>query len=146
MSEVIQDAQLLAQFSQAYRSAVDAFMEQAGMYRGQALLLCTINKQAGMTQTEIADMLAVQGATVSHMLQRLEEARLVVRQRDAADNRLVRVYATEAGRQKELEIQEQLRCLEDAVLKGIGPAERETLRRLVWQMMDNISGESQVNP
>lgn len=142
MEESIQDAQLLAQFSQAYRSAVDAFMEQAGMHRGQALLLCTINRQAGMTQTEIADMLAVQGATVSNMLQRLEEAQLVVRQRDAADNRLVRVYATEAGQQIELEIQEQLRCLEEAVLKGISPADRETLRRLVWQMMDNISGES----
>lgn len=134
----LNDAQLLAQFSQMYRSAIDAFMDEVGMFRGQALVLCTVVHQDGLTQSEIAEALAVQGATVTNMLKRMEEANLVVRHRDSADNRLVRVYATDAGRQLETSIAERLKCLEGAILQGISEEDRATLRRLVWQMIDNI--------
>ena len=137
----IDDALLLAQFSQMYRSAIDSFMDTLGMYRGQSLLLCTVRKQDGMTQSEIAEALSVQGATVTNMLKRLEEAKLVVRRRDPEDNRLVRVYITEEGRALEEAIGERLKHLEESILSGLNPQERETLRQLVWKMIANM-GES----
>jgi MarR family transcriptional regulator, organic hydroperoxide resistance regulator len=135
----ISDSQLLAQFSQMYRTAVDTFMDEIGMHRGQALLLCTVAKQDGMTQSELGDLLSVQGATITNMLQRMEESNLITRQRDPEDNRLVRVYATDEGRAKELSINQQLRTLEDVILKGISEQDREALRRLVWQIIGNMS-------
>ncbi|MCC6612723.1 MAG: MarR family transcriptional regulator [Anaerolineae bacterium] len=135
----IDDAQLLAQFSQMYRGAVDAFMDRVDMHRGQALVLCTIVAQDGMTQSEIAGALSIQGATVTNMLKRMEEAGLIVRRRDLDDNRLVRVYVTDEGRQLEVSISEQLRCLEESILNGLSPAERDVLRRLVWRMIENMS-------
>lgn len=138
----IHDAQLLAQFSQMYRSAIDSFMDQAGMHRGQALLLCKIVDKDGMTQSEVAEALSVQGATITNMLKRMEEASLVVRQRDEADNRLVRVYVTDQGRELEKTIVEQLALLEESLLAGISHEDRNTLRRLVWQMMANLSDGS----
>lgn len=137
----IEDVQLLAQFSQMYRSAVDAFMDQVDMYRGQALLLCTVIKQDGMTQSEIADALSVQGATITNMVKRMEEANLVVRHRDPEDNRLVRVYVTDEGRQLEQSINEQLQNLEASVFSGISKVDRKVLRRLLWQMIENINDE-----
>ena len=97
----VDDATLLAHFSQMYRSAIDTFMDQVGMYRGQAFVLCQVARQDGMNQSEIAEALSVQGATITNMLKRMEESRLIVRRRDVEDNRLVRVYITEEGRQME---------------------------------------------
>src|SRR5579859_4818176 len=113
------DWQLLAQVCLAYRALSDTLMDQIDMHRAQATLLCRLFVQDGMTQSEIAEQLAVQGATVTNMLQRMEETGLVTRRRDAEDNRLVRVYLTEAGREKERTITDQFMKLQDAVFDGI---------------------------
>ena len=133
------DWELLAQFAQAYRSLSDTFMDQVDMHRAQAMLLCRLFEKDGMTQSEIADQLSVQGATITNMLQRMEEAGLVTRRRDAEDNRLVRVYLTEAGREKERASNEQFMKLQEAIFAGINDADREALRRILKQMLQNIA-------
>jgi DNA-binding MarR family transcriptional regulator len=100
-----------------------------------------VARQDGLTQSEIANQLAVQGATVTNMLQRLEEAGLVTRRRDPDDNRLVRVYLTEAGRQKERSINQQFGHLQELIFKGIGEEERVVLRRWLHQIILNITEE-----
>jgi DNA-binding MarR family transcriptional regulator len=52
------------------------------MHRAQALLLCRLYVQDGITQSGIGNQLSVQGATVTYMLQRIEECGLVTRRRD----------------------------------------------------------------
>lgn len=141
-NSVISDANLLAQFSQMYRTAIDTFMEKVGMFRGQGLVLCQVVKNNGMTQTEIAEALSVQGATITNMLKKMEEANLITRQRDPYDNRLVRVYATQAGIKLETSIAEQLVQLENSILSGISESDRAILRRVVWQMIGNIENLS----
>lgn len=138
----LDDWQLLAQVSQVFRTVSEAFTDQVDVPRGQAALLCVLIKQDGMTQSEIAEQLSVQGATVTNMLQRLEEAGLVVRRRDSEDNRLVRVYLTEAGRQKERSIHTQLISMQELIFKDISEEERATLRRRLKQIIENISEKS----
>jgi DNA-binding MarR family transcriptional regulator len=141
MSDPIEfdDWQLLAQVSQMFRSLSDTFMDQVGMHRAQAMLLCRLFERDGMTQSEIAEQLAVQGATITNMLQRMEEAGLVVRRRDEDDNRLVRVYLTDGGREKERASQAQFRQLEETIFAGISPEKRATLRQVLKQMLQNMS-------
>jgi len=134
-----EDWELLAQVSQAYRALSDNFMDRIGMHRAQAALLCRLYVNDGMTQSELADQLSVQGATITNILQRMEEAGLVRRQRDDDDNRLVRVYLTETGRQKERAITEQFLNLEGAVFEGINERDRELMRRLLQQMLQNMT-------
>jgi DNA-binding MarR family transcriptional regulator len=138
----VEDWELLAQLSQAYRGLSDAFMDQIGMHRAQATLLCRLFVHDGMTQSEIAEQLSVQGATVTNMLQRMEEAGLVARRRDPDDNRLVRVYLTEAGRKRERAITEQFMKVEEAVFEGLDHRDRSTLRRMLKQMLRNMNVES----
>ena len=135
----LDDWQLLAQVSQIFRSVSDAFTDQVDIPRGQAGVLCVVAKQDGLTQTEIADQLSVQGATVTNMLQRLEEAGLVRRRRDPDDNRLVRVYLTEQGRQKECSINEQFGNMQELIFKGINGEERALLLWLLHQIIMNIT-------
>lgn len=138
----LDDWQLLAQVSQVFRSVSDAFTDQVDIPRGQAAVLCVIAREDGLTQSEIAERLSVQGATVTNMLQRLEEAGLVIRRRDPEDNRLVRVYLTEAGLEKELSLNAQLGSMQELIFKGIGETERAVLRRQLRQIIENITGKN----
>jgi DNA-binding MarR family transcriptional regulator len=136
----LDDWQLLAHVSQVFRTISDAFTEQVDIPRGQANVLCTVAKRDGLTQSEIAEELSVQGATVTNMLQRLEEAGLVVRRRDADDNRLVRVYITDTGLEKEQSINAQFGTLQELIFKGLSEDERVVLRRLLQRISANITG------
>jgi DNA-binding MarR family transcriptional regulator len=123
----IDDWVLLAQVCQAYRALSDEFMDRIAMHRAQAGLLCQLYAHEGMTQSEIGEQ------------QRMEEAGLVTRRRDLDDNRLVRVYLTDAGRQKERVITEQFLSLESAVFEGINASDRVVMRRLLHQMLHNMT-------
>ncbi len=91
-----------------------------------------------MTQTEIGDQLSVQGATVTNMLQRMEESGLVSRRRDPEDNRLVRVYLTSSGQEKERAITGQFLDLEKTVFAGITEEDRAVFRRILRQLLHNM--------
>jgi DNA-binding MarR family transcriptional regulator len=135
----VEDWELLAQFAQAYRGLSDTLMDQITLHRSQAMVLCKLFAQDGMTQSEIAQQLSVQGATVTDMLQRMEETGLVTRRRDQEDNRLVRVYLTDSGREKERFIMEQFLKLESAVFAGFDEKERGLLRKFLNRTLDNIN-------
>lgn len=135
----IEDWNLLAQFCQAYRTLSDNLMDEIAMHRAQATLVCQLFVQDGTTQTEIANQLGVQGATVTNMLQRMEEAGLVTRQRDHDDNRLVRVYLTADGRAKERSIHEQFAKVEAAIFTGFSEEDRTILRTLLGRMLNNMN-------
>jgi len=135
------DWALLSQVAQTFRSLADTFMDQIGLHRAQATVLCRLFVQDGLTQTEIAEQLGVQGATVTTMLQRMEEAGLVARRRDPDDNRLVRVYLTDAGRRLERDINSQFTKVEEATFAGLSPQDRASLRRMLQQMLRNMNGE-----
>ncbi|NPV55811.1 MAG: MarR family transcriptional regulator [Anaerolineae bacterium] len=135
----VEDWDLLAQFAQAYRGLSDALMDQIALHRSQAMLLCKLYVQDGMTQSEIAQQLSVQGATVTDMLQRMEDSGLVSRRRDQDDNRLVRVYLSDTGREKERSIMEQFLKLEGAVFEGFNESDRAMLRQYLNRALTNMS-------
>jgi DNA-binding MarR family transcriptional regulator len=137
----VEDWELLARFAQAYRSLSDVLMDPLTLHRSQAMVLCKLFHEDGITQSEIAQQLSVQGATVTDILQRMEEGGMVTRRRDLSDNRLVRVYLTDAGREKESFIMEQFLKLESAVFAGFDENERVLLRRLLYRALDNMSRE-----
>ena len=113
-------------------------MNQIALHRSQAMVLCKLFEQDGMNQSEIAQQLSVRGATVTDMLQRMEEVGLVSRRRDAGDNRLMRVFLTDAGHEKERAIAEQFLALESVVFKGFDESERAQLRELLSRALANI--------
>lgn len=135
----VEDWELLAQFSQSYRALSDSFMDQIEMHRTQAMALCRLFVQDGMIQSDIAQQLSVQGATITDILQRMEEAGLVSRRRDPEDNRLMRVYLTDAGRNKERFIMEQFLKLEDAIFFGFEENERSELRQFLMRALGNMT-------
>ena len=60
------------------------------------MVLCALWQEEGLTQTELAERLAVRPATVTNLLQRLERKGLVRRVPDADDQRVSRVFPTDS--------------------------------------------------
>jgi DNA-binding MarR family transcriptional regulator len=137
-----EDWTLLTQLTQAYRGLLESLMDRVGLHRAQVNVLCRLFEQDGMTQSEIADKLSVQGATITGMLQRMEEAGLITRRRDPDDNRLVRVYLTDSGRNQERAIGEQALRVEQAVFEGLSDQERAALRHMMKRMLHNMENET----
>ena len=67
--------------------------------RGQNGILEIIHAQPGITQKELAEVLSIQPASVSELLMKLERKGLVIRQKDDADRRSIRVALSEEGNQ-----------------------------------------------
>ena len=75
------------------------------------------------------------------MLKRMEESELVTRRRDPEDNRLVRVYLTPSGQEKERAINEQFLELERTVFEGISEDDRVSLRHLLRRLLHNMGSD-----
>jgi len=72
------------------------------------------------------------------MLQRMERAGFLERRQDAEDQRVSRVYLTEAGRAIQEDLQQAEHQLEEEAFVGFAPEEREELGRYFLRIHDNL--------
>ncbi len=139
-NEKIQDTTgfLLVQVCRAHRNRAQALLGHHNLHPGQELMLLRLASAEGITQSEVAEQLCVQPATVTRMIDRLEKAGLVQRQMDAADQRVSRVYLTEVGRTLVEPIQAVWRELEEISFQNMTLEEQILLRRLLLQVYSNL--------
>ncbi len=129
---------LLAQVCRLHYIRAQALLETLGVYRGQPPVLHILHEQEGLTQSELAVRLRLTPATITKMLQRLEKAGFVQRQTDAEDQRVSRVYLTDAGRAIQADVAAALGRLAQEAFADFTIEERVVLRRLLLQMRDNL--------
>ena len=132
---------MLAQACKFHRQRAEVLLNEIGLHVGQEMLLSGLWEKEGLTQTELADYVMIQPATVTNMLQRLERAGIVERRPDAEDQRISRVYATKKGRGLEEAVKEQWGKLEQESFAGFSVEERVLLRRLLLQVYRSLTGD-----
>jgi DNA-binding MarR family transcriptional regulator len=91
---------LLFLVSKAHHKKARQTFDEIGLFRGQPPVLFEVSAHEGLTQNELASLLEVTPATMTNLLQRIEEAGLIARCRDEKDLRSMRVYLTDKGRDK----------------------------------------------
>ena len=111
------------------RALAEAGMRRHGLHLGQNLLLAELWRQDGRTPGEIAAAVNVTTPTVVKMATRMTAAGLLTRRRDERDNRLVRLWLTDAGRALQGPVEAERRSLEERVTADLTGAEREQLIR-----------------
>jgi DNA-binding MarR family transcriptional regulator len=109
------------------RAAAEAAVQRHGLHLGQDHLLAVLWKEDGRTPGEIAATVNVSTPAVVKMSGRLVDAGLITRRRDDRDNRLVRLWLTDAGRALRQPIESERRRLEDKVTEDLTEAERRIL-------------------
>ncbi|MGW3668186.1 MarR family winged helix-turn-helix transcriptional regulator [Streptomyces sp. NPDC005141] len=113
--------------SKVLRSLADVAMRRHGLHVGQNHLLAVLWERDGSTPGEAAAALNVTTPTVVKMADRMTTAGLLVRRRDDRDNRLVRLWLTDAGRALRQPVEEERRLIEEAVTADLSETEREAL-------------------
>lgn len=84
--------------ARAWRQALDRRIRYLGVSQASWLTIAVLAKSGGpLSQSELADRLAVEGATMVSMVDRLVKAGLVVREPSTIDRRVNRVILTPAG-------------------------------------------------
>lgn len=131
---------MLAQACKLHRQRAEVVLSEIGLHAGQEMLLCGLWEKEGTTQTELAEYVMIQPATVTNMLQRLEREGIIERMPDVDDQRISRVYTTQKGRDLEGEVEEQWSKLEREAFAGFSVEERVLLRRLLLQVYRNLAG------
>jgi DNA-binding MarR family transcriptional regulator len=113
--------------AKALRAAAEAAVGRHGLRLGHDHLLAALWERDGRTPGEIAAAVNVSTPAVTKVAARMADAGLIVRRGDDHDNRLVRLWLTDAGRALREPVEEARRSLEDAVTANLTEAEREHL-------------------
>ena len=75
-------------------------VRESGLTTPQLLVMQAIDKEGSPSTSAVARHIAVSQATVTRIIDRLERARLVSREKSSRDKRVVNVSLTDAGRAK----------------------------------------------
>lgn len=118
---------LHGQTSKALRALAETAMRRHGLHQGQNHLLAVLWARDGSTPGEIAAYLHVTTPTVVKMATRMGTAGLLERRRDDKDNRLVRLWLTDAGRALQVPVERERRQMETQVTADLTDEERRVL-------------------
>ncbi|GGK33761.1 MarR family winged helix-turn-helix transcriptional regulator [Nocardia camponoti] len=117
-----------------YRSRINGVFEQFGTNEaGFDVLACLRRAEPGFRRTagELAQQTLVTTGGLTLRVNRLEEAGLVIRERDSEDNRVVYVSLSDAGRDLVDRVADVHFAELTRMLEGLGPAQKVQLAGLL---------------
>jgi len=132
---------LLVQTCKLLRIRAHALLEEIGLYGGQQFVLMALWEKEGITHSELAEQLHVRPATITNALKRMERAGFVERRQDTEDQRVSRVYLTDAGRNIRDAVEGVWRELEGQTFAGFSSEERTLLDQFLIQIRNNLIRE-----
>jgi DNA-binding MarR family transcriptional regulator len=129
---------LMAQNCHLHHMRAHQLFEAIGLYRGQPPVLFALWEREGQTQSELAEKLRIAPATITKMLQRMEKTGFIQRKPDSEDQRISRVYLTEAGHVVQSQVEAILKTMEAETFAHITTEERAVLHRFLLQIRQNL--------
>ena len=129
----------ISETSHAMRRFFDRRVAELGVTRAQWRVIATLGHHPGMKQVELADRLDVEPISACRIVDRLEEAGLVERQRDPADRRAWRVLLTEKANPIVEKLRHLAAQLAADVFAGIAPEEIEAMRGVLARARSNVA-------
>jgi MarR family transcriptional regulator, organic hydroperoxide resistance regulator len=129
---------LVPQVCRLHHTRSQTLFNSIGLHRGQPFLLAVLWAEEGLAHSELAARMHVTPATITKMLQRMEDSGFVHREPDPDDQRVSRVYLTDYGRVVRQRVADMWQTLENESFAGLTPDEQETFRQLLLRMRDNL--------
>ncbi len=114
---------------------------QVGISATQFGVLFVIAEQDGCLIKTVVEVLAIDPSAMTHMLKRLEKARLVKRTACADDGRATRLFLTEQGREVVAFGARSMRDINVEICADFTSAELDTVARFLQTMIARFSSE-----
>lgn len=104
------------------------------------LILLALKRHPQANQRELAEQVGIQGATLTHHLNALEEGGLLTRRRDPANRRVHLVELTESGEAAFQRLRAAAMAFDRQLRAGLSEAEIEGMRSVLGRLRENVRG------
>jgi len=128
----------LATAARVVGRAFDDRLSAAGGSRPTWLVLLALKQGRTRNQRELAAAIGIQGATLTHHLNAMENDGLVVRRRDPENRRVHILEMTEAGEAAFLRLAVAAGAHDARLRAGFSPADLTLLRELLGRLRTNV--------
>jgi len=125
--------------SRVHFNKANEIFEPLGLHRSWPAVLSELEQQDGQIQVELAKKLEVTPATLTNLLNRMEQAGLVRRVRDLADTRISKVFVTELGNSKLSQAKEIFEKMDEITFAGFSQAERAVIKGFLERIHQNLT-------
>ncbi len=105
---------------------------------GMGSILFVLFEDDGLTMRDVAGRAGIAASTLTAMVRRMEQARLLVRSRDAADGRSFRLHLTPLAQSLQSQCLLVSRDINRELNAGLSRAEQNTLHSLLLKVAHNI--------
>jgi MarR family transcriptional regulator for hemolysin len=129
----------LAITSRKLRTLFDARVRARGLTLARARTLMHLARKDGMTQTELAEILEIEGPTLVRLLDGLEKQGLIERQPVAGDRRAKQIALTYTGREQAAQVSQLVEEIRNEVLTDVSEVDLLTAIRIFKVMAQNIT-------
>ncbi|HWJ34106.1 MAG TPA: MarR family transcriptional regulator [Steroidobacteraceae bacterium] len=125
--------------ARSWRQAVDRRLKYLGVSQASWMTIAVAAKAGRpLSQSELADRLAVEGATMVAMVDRLVNAGLVLREPSTTDRRIKRVVITDAGYRLFDKVKAEAAAVRKELLAKIDPRHLETATQVLETLQEMI--------
>lgn len=89
-------------------------------------------------QKNIEEVFRISRATATNTLQVMEKNGLIVRKAQDQDGRLKRIFMTEEAYREHMQMEKQMRKLDEDMFAGMSPEESDQFMALLYRVRDNL--------
>jgi MarR family transcriptional regulator, transcriptional regulator for hemolysin len=125
--------------AKAMREAFEDMLAAEGASLPSWVVLSGLANLGSVTQGALATHVHLEGATITHHVDRLEASGLVRRRLDPDDRRVRRLELTDAGRELHARLHGAVVALQRRVLAGIEPDDMAALARCLEVIQANLA-------
>jgi len=131
---------MISDVARLMRTVFDRRVRRLGLTRAQWLALTRLHRRPGASQSELADMMEVEKATVGRLIDRLEAKGWVERRSQAGDRRVNRVYLTSEAERLHKRIWHIAETTVEDALAQLSQREAAQLRKLLGRVKSRLIG------
>jgi len=128
--------------AKAMREAFEDTLERSGVSLPTWVVLHALSDTGIVSQSALASHVRLEGATITHHVDRLEKLGLVRRRLDPGDRRVRRLELTAAGLKLHEKLLAAAKEFEAVSLAGLDSKERAALRRSLARISANLEAAS----
>jgi DNA-binding MarR family transcriptional regulator len=125
--------------AKAYQRAHSAFKQKLapfGITPVQHLILAVLAEEEFLSPAEISDRIAMDGSTLSGVLDRMTEAGLIKKEENPEDRRSIRASLTSRAKRMREDLAEQRRAINEELTSRFNMEERLLLKRLLKDLKE----------
>jgi len=121
------------------RSEVQTLREALSVESGMIGVLSIIWQRPGISQNDLAAVVALKKSAVTKLVKELEERGLITRERVSSDRRMNALHLTDAGQAMIARSREMVAVIENRAFEGVAAADRKTFFNVLGHLFTRLS-------